>query len=105
MVAEGMMLRMQQGKRAIDAASFIVKRTQWPLLGATVIGIAAFSGIGLSDDATGEFLFSLFAVILISLMLSWVLAVTVTPLFGSYFYLQAHADDKEQAPSFFHRYY
>ncbi|MBW8191727.1 efflux RND transporter permease subunit [Neiella marina] len=104
-VAEGMMLRMQQGKRAIEAASFIIKRTQWPLLGATVIGIAAFSGIGLSDDATGEFLFSLFAVILISLMLSWVLAVTVTPLFGSYFYKQASAEESAKPPSFFHRYY
>ncbi|NMP17759.1 efflux RND transporter permease subunit [Thalassotalea sp. Y01] len=95
-VAEGMMLRMRQGKNAVEAASFIVKRTQWPLLGATVIGIAAFSGIGLSDDATGEFLYSLFAVIMISLLLSWVLAVIVTPLFGSYFYQQGSA---EQQPS------
>ena len=85
-VAEGMMLRMRQGKKAMEAASFIVKRTQWPLLGATIIGIAAFSGIGLSDDATGEFLYSLYAVVLISLMLSWVMAITVVPLLGSYFY-------------------
>lgn len=85
-VAEGMMLRMANGKSALDAASFIVKRTQWPLLGATVIGIAAFSGIGLSDDATGEFLFSLFAVVLISLLLSWIFAITLTPLLGKYFY-------------------
>lgn len=85
-VAEGMMLRMEKGKSAIESASFIVKRTQWPLLGATIIGVAAFSGIGLSDDATGEFLFSLFAVVLISLMLSWVMAVSLTPLLGKYFY-------------------
>lgn len=85
-VAEGMLLRMQRGYSAIDASSHVVKQTQWPLLGATVIGITAFSGIGLSDDATGEFLFSLFAVILISLFLSWVLAITVAPLFGSYFF-------------------
>ena len=93
-VAEGMMLRMRQGKSAIEAASFIVKRTQWPLLGATVIGIAAFSGIGLSDDATGEFLYSLFAVVMVSLLLSWVLATTVVPLFGKYFYQVG--DDKEE---------
>ena len=43
-VAEGMMIRMATGGTAKSAASFIVKRTQWPLLGATVIGIAAFSG-------------------------------------------------------------
>ncbi|MFC3094443.1 efflux RND transporter permease subunit [Alteromonas sediminis] len=99
-VAEGMMLRMRQGKSAVEAASFIVKRTQWPLLGATVIGIAAFSGIGLSDDATGEFLFSLFAVVLISLLLSWVLATTVVPLFGKYFY-QVGDDKEEEANSGF----
>ncbi|WOI36318.1 efflux RND transporter permease subunit [Alteromonas sp. CI.11.F.A3] len=81
-VAEGMMLRMATGASAKDAASFIVKRTQWPLLGATVIGIAAFSGIGLSDDATGEFLYSLFAVVLVSLLMSWVLAVTLVPVLG-----------------------
>ena len=85
-VAEGMMLRMATGATAKESASFIVRRTQWPLLGATVIGIAAFSGIGLSDDATGEFLYSLFAVVLVSLLLSWILAVTLVPVLGAYFY-------------------
>jgi len=85
-VAEGMLINMQRGMKAIQAASKAVGQTMWPLLGATVIGIMAFSGIGLSPDATGEFLFSLFAVIAISLLLSWVFAVTVTPLFGKYFF-------------------
>ncbi len=104
-VAEGMMLRMEKGKSAMESASFIVKRTQWPLLGATVIGIAAFSGIGLSDDATGEFLFSLFAVVLISLLLSWVLAVTLTPLLGKYFYRVGDKSGAEESLSFFHKAY
>ncbi len=105
-VAEGMMLRMEKGKSALESASFIVKRTQWPLLGATIIGIAAFSGIGLSDDATGEFLFSLFAVVLISLMLSWILAVSLTPLLGKYFYQVGQQHNVGQKkPSFFHQSY
>mgnify|MGYP005988812019 CR=1 FL=1 len=104
-VAEGMMLRMRQGKSAREAASFIVKRTQWPLLGATVIGIAAFSGIGLSDDATGEFLFSLFAVVLISLMLSWILATTVVPLFGKYFYQVGDQPEEGEQHNAFYRGY
>ncbi|MEM7497983.1 MAG: efflux RND transporter permease subunit [Pseudomonadota bacterium] len=83
-VAEGMQQRMRQGVSAPDAAEEIAGRTGVPLLGATVIGIMAFAGIGLSPDATGEFLFSLFAVISLSLMLSWILAVTVTPLLASY---------------------
>lgn len=83
-IAEGMLINMQRGMKARRAASEAAKRTQAPLLGATLIGILAFSGIGLSQDTTGEFLFSLFAVIGISLLLSWVLAITVTPLFGDY---------------------
>ena len=104
-VAEGMMLRMEKGKSALESASFIVKRTQWPLLGATVIGIAAFSGIGLSDDSTGEFLFSLYAVVLISLMLSWILAVTLTPLLGKYFYKIGNVENNEEKLSLFHKGY
>ena len=82
-IADGMVVGMAKGKSAEQAAGEASRRTSVPLLGATVIGIMAFSGIGLSPDATGELLFSLFAVIGISLLLSWVLALTVTPLFGS----------------------
>lgn len=81
-VAEGMLINMQRGLARRDAAAQAVSRTQLPLLGATVIGIMAFAGIGLSPDETGEFLFSLFVVIGVSLLLSWVLAVSVTPLLG-----------------------
>ncbi|MFN3613807.1 MAG: efflux RND transporter permease subunit [Rubrimonas sp.] len=81
-VAEGMLIGVQKGQSGRAAASETARRTQIPLLGATVIGVMAFSGIGLSPDATGEFLFSLFAVVGISLLLSWVLALTVTPLLG-----------------------
>ncbi|MBC7164767.1 MAG: efflux RND transporter permease subunit [Roseovarius sp.] len=81
-ITEGMVIGMARGKTAEDAAAETESSTSIPLLGATVIGIMAFSGIGLSPDATGEFLFSLFAVIAISLLMSWVLAVTVTPYLG-----------------------
>ncbi|WP_299814398.1 efflux RND transporter permease subunit [uncultured Roseibium sp.] len=97
-VAEGMMINMQRGQKAIDAASKVVAQTMWPLLGATVIGIMAFSGIGLSPDSTGEFLFSLFAVIGISLLLSWVFAITVTPLFGKYFFRTATGNLDDHDP-------
>lgn len=81
-VAEAMLINMQRGLSRREAAVRAVQRSEWPLLGATVIGIMAFAGIGLSPDETGEFLFSLFVVIAVSLLLSWVLAVTVTPLLG-----------------------
>ena len=91
-VAEGMQVAMQRGKSSREAADEAAGKTQVPLLGATVIGIMAFAGIGLSPDATGEFLFSLFAVIGISLLLSWVLALSVTPLLGHYVFQQGSGE-------------
>jgi multidrug efflux pump subunit AcrB len=94
-VAEGMQTAMKRGRASREAAQESASKTQIPLLGATVIGIMAFAAIGLSPDATGEFLFSLFAVIGISLLLSWLLAITVTPLFGHYFFQQSLTDDDD----------
>jgi multidrug efflux pump subunit AcrB len=91
-VAEGMQGDMDQGKSSREAAENVAGKTQIPLLGATVIGIMAFAGIGLSPDATGEFLFSLFAVIGISLVLSWVLAITATPLLAHYVFRQGSGE-------------
>ena len=79
-VAEGMLVRMQSGMNALEAARDVVGKTMWALLGGTVIGILAFSAIALSPDNTGEFASSLFWVILISLSLSWVTAISTTPL-------------------------
>ncbi|MEW8664425.1 MAG: efflux RND transporter permease subunit [Candidatus Thiodiazotropha sp.] len=79
-VAEGMLVRVQAGMQAADAARETVGKTIWALLGGTVIGILAFSAIGLSPDSTGEFTNSLFWVILYSLLLSWITAITTTPL-------------------------
>ncbi|MEE4192724.1 MAG: efflux RND transporter permease subunit, partial [Halieaceae bacterium] len=79
-IAEGMLVRMNSGMSAMKAAGEAVGKTMWALLGGTVIGILAFSAIGLSPDSTGEFASSLFWVILISLSLSWITAVSTTPL-------------------------
>ncbi|RLQ23295.1 efflux RND transporter permease subunit [Seongchinamella sediminis] len=79
-VAEGMLVRMNQGMDAFQAAREAVGKTIWALLGGTAIGILAFSAIGLSPDNTGEFASSLFYVILISLALSWITAISTTPL-------------------------
>lgn len=89
-VAESMMVGMQRGESALVAARESVGRTVWPLFGGTAIGIVAFSPIGFSPDTTGEFAGWLFWVILISLLLSWVTAVTTTPLFGTFAF--RHAD-------------
>ncbi|MBW2666554.1 MAG: efflux RND transporter permease subunit, partial [Deltaproteobacteria bacterium] len=79
-IVDGVLIRQQKGEDTAEAASAVVKQSAIPLLGATVIAILAFAAIGTSDDSTGEFCRSLFQVVLISLSLSWVTAVTVTPL-------------------------
>ncbi len=84
-VVDGMLIRIQKGEDAKAAAAAVVNQTAMPLLGATVVAILAFAAIGTSDDSTGEFCRSLFQVVLISLGLSWVTAVTVTPLLGVMF--------------------
>ena len=80
-VTEGIMISLKRGYSRIEAARMIVSRTRWPLLGATIIAITAFAPIGLSPDASGEFTGSLFWVLLISLFLSWIFAMTLTPFF------------------------
>ncbi len=80
-VTDGMRVKMEQGIDGLTAAKDVVGQTAIPLLGATVVAIAAFAAIGLSPDNTGEYCRSLFSVILISLIMSWITAVTITPLF------------------------
>ncbi len=84
-VVDGMLVRIQKGMQPEAAAEEVVNQTAWPLFGATAVAIMAFGAIGLSDDSTGEFCRSLFQVVLISLSLSWVTAVTVTPVLGVMF--------------------
>ncbi len=80
-ITEGIIINIKRGHSRLEAAKRVVSQNQWPLLGATVIAIIAFAPIGLSPDATGEYAGSLFWVLLISLMLSWVTAITLTPFF------------------------
>ncbi|WP_053979955.1 efflux RND transporter permease subunit [Marinagarivorans algicola] len=80
-ITEGIMISLQRGLSRVQSAVTIVSNTRWPLLGATFIAIVAFAPIGLSPDASGEFTGSLFWVLFISLLLSWILAITITPFF------------------------
>lgn len=93
-IIDGMLVRMQRGMDRIEAAAEVVRHTAWPLLGATIIAVLAFAPIGFSQDSTGEYCRSLFVVLLISLMASWFIALTVTPLFGYLFLKQGSAPAK-----------
>lgn len=79
-IVEGVLIARQQGSTLLTAINYVIRRSALPLLGATVIAILAFAPIGLSQDSTGEYCKSLFQVLLISLMLSWFSALTITPV-------------------------
>ena len=84
-VTEGLLIRIQASMDRVKAAQEVVGQSLMPLLGATIIAVLAFAAIGVSEDTTGEYLGSLFQVMCISLMLSWLIAITVTPLFCTMF--------------------
>jgi multidrug efflux pump subunit AcrB len=91
-VIEGVKVGIERGENKLDVVRAAVAENQWPLFGATAIGVLAFAAIGLSEDRTGEYTNSLFWVILIALSLSWVSSVTVTPLLGSMYFKPINQD-------------
>ena len=79
-VAEGVLVGIQTGQDKIKAAEDTVGKNSAALLGATIVATLAFAAIGMSPDSTGEYCRTLFYVVGLSLMLSWVLAVSITPV-------------------------
>ncbi len=110
-VVDGILVRINRGIDAKAAASTVVKQTAWPLLAATVVAILAFGAIGLSQDATGEYTRSLFYVVMVSLGLSWVTAMTLTPILAVQFLKpskkkrSASDVEKEQYDNIIHKSY
>ena len=96
-ITEAVLVAADKGESRTKAAIEVVKQSQWPLLGATAIAILSFAPVGASQDSTGEFCRSLFLVLLISLSLSWVFAITVTPLLSAKF-LKKKAAGGESRP-------
>lgn len=84
-VIDAMLVRMERGVARVQAAVEAVRATRWPLFGATIVAILAFTAIGFSPGNVGEFCRSLFYVLALSLSISWILAITLTPLLGVLF--------------------
>lgn len=79
-IAEGIYVKLKKGIDKITAVRDSVGATAWPLLGATAVAVLAFYPIYGNDTNVGEFCASMFAVISISLVFSWFLAILVAPL-------------------------
>jgi len=95
-IVDGMKVKMEQGIDGLTAAKEVVGKNSIPLLGATVVAILAFASIGTMTTSTGEYTQSLYYVILISLSLSWLTAVTTTPLITSQFILSKKSKKKSE---------
>ncbi|TQV70719.1 efflux RND transporter permease subunit [Exilibacterium tricleocarpae] len=105
-VTEGILVGVKRGLDKLDIAKKIVSQTQWPLLGGTLVGIIAFAPIGFAPGDTAEYTGHLFWVVLISLLYSWVFAVTLTPLFCYWlFKAPPEATGDAQADNAFYRSY
>jgi multidrug efflux pump subunit AcrB len=79
-VADGMVVRLQQGMLRKQAAVEAATQPAWPLLGATFVAVMAFYPIFASTEGAGEYCRTLFSVVAISLLVSWFISITVTPL-------------------------
>ncbi|MFI3322282.1 MAG: efflux RND transporter permease subunit [Rikenellaceae bacterium] len=79
-VVDGILLDMSKGRLRSRALTDIGQKTAMPLLGATLIAILAFFPIFLSPDTTGVYVRDLFVVLAVSLLLSWILSLTMVPL-------------------------
>ena len=82
-IVDGILVDLKAGKPRMEALTAIGRQTAMPLLGATLIAILAFLPIYLSPDTVGVYVRDLFIVLAISLLLSWILALTHVPLMAN----------------------
>ena len=81
---ETMAVKLEQGLDRVKAAAFAYSSTAFPMLSGTLVTVSGFLPIALAKSATGEYTRSIFEVSAIALLLSWLAAVTVIPLLGSW---------------------
>ena len=79
---EMMMVKMEQGFDRIKAATFAWESTAFPMLTGTLITAAGFMPVGFANSGVGEYTGSMFWVLLVALVASWVVAVVFTPYLG-----------------------
>ncbi|MEI7455743.1 MAG: efflux RND transporter permease subunit [Nitrosomonadales bacterium] len=79
---EMMVVKMEQGWDRFQAATYAYTSTAFPMLTGTLITAAAFTPVGFSKSAASEYTFSIFAVVTIALIVSWLVAVVFTPYLG-----------------------
>ncbi|MGL6045662.1 MAG: efflux RND transporter permease subunit [Vogesella sp.] len=79
---EMMAMKLEQGWNKFQAATYAYTSTAFPMLTGTLITAATFLPVGIAKSNAGEYVFSLFSVVSIALILSWIVAVIFTPYLG-----------------------
>jgi len=79
---EMMVARLEVGDSLRKAATYVYTSTAFPMLTGTLVTVAGFIPIGLNSSQAGEYTYTLFVVIAVSLLLSWIVAVLFAPLLG-----------------------
>jgi multidrug efflux pump subunit AcrB len=83
MIAVEMMVKkMEEGWDKFRAATFAYTSTAFPMLTGTLVSVAGFLPVGFAKSSAGEYCFTMFAVVAIALLVSWIVAVIFTPYIG-----------------------
>ncbi|CAM2067406.1 Efflux RND transporter permease subunit [Sulfidibacter corallicola] len=104
-MAESIMVNMAEGQKPIEAAVASSMELKIPLLTSSLTTSAAFLPIFLAKSATGEYTASLFKVVTISLLCSWILALTLIPLLCVLFLKVKPRDTEEGYDTKFYQQY
>ena len=102
---EMMMTKLEEGCDKITAATFAYTSTAFPMLTGTLVTVAGFIPVGFAASSAGEYTFTLFAVVAVSLIASWVVAVLFTPLIGVFILrdkLKGHGHEPSRFARAFH---
>ncbi|BBF93932.1 ACR family transporter [Blastochloris tepida] len=79
---DAMLNRLARGESKVEAATFAFRTYAFAMLAGTLVTIAGFVPVGFAASSAGEYTFSLFAVVAIALVVSWLVAVVFAPLLG-----------------------
>ncbi|MBC3957938.1 efflux RND transporter permease subunit [Pseudomonas triticifolii] len=94
---EMMVTRLEMGETKEQAATYAYTSTAFPMLTGTLVTVAGFVPIGLNNSSAGEYTFTLFAVIAVAMLVSWVVAVLFAPVIGVHI-LSSKVKPKSEEP-------
>jgi len=94
---EMMVTKLEEGYDKFKAATFAYTSTAFPMLTGTLVSVAGFLPVGFAKSGAGEYCFTLFAVVGIALLVSWLVAVIFTPYIGNALLKEKSASEKHEA--------